>query len=119
MSVLVELNIEYNRFFSRAVLALAREDYVSARGYLERAAKALNEIAVSKHDSSSMIFRLNSSHTSGSCSLFSLRKSSGVSIWVNNLYELSGSISLVNDKCYAKIVLLCVLCLFLSLNFRE
>ncbi len=46
MSVLVELNIEYNRFFSKAVLALAREDYVSARSYLERAAKSLNELAV-------------------------------------------------------------------------
>ena len=46
MSVLVELNIEYNRFFSRAVIALAREDYVAGRMYLERAAKALNEIAV-------------------------------------------------------------------------
>ena len=46
MSVLVELNIEYNRFFSKAVIALAREDYVVGRMYLERAAKALNEIAV-------------------------------------------------------------------------
>lgn len=46
MSVLVELNVEYNRFFSKAVIALAREDYVSGRMYLERAAKALNEIAV-------------------------------------------------------------------------
>lgn len=46
MSVLVELNIEYNRFFSKAVIALAREDYITARSYLERAAKALNEIAV-------------------------------------------------------------------------
>ena len=46
MSVLVELNIEYNRFFSKAVIALAKEDYITARSYLERAAKALNEIAV-------------------------------------------------------------------------
>ena len=46
MSVLVELNVEYNRFFSKAVIALAREDYVAGRMYLERAAKALNEIAV-------------------------------------------------------------------------
>lgn len=46
MSVLVELNVEYNRFFSKAVIALAREDYVSGRMYLERAAKALNELAV-------------------------------------------------------------------------
>ena len=46
MSVLLELNIEYNRFFSKAVIALAREDYESGRMYLERAAKALNEIAV-------------------------------------------------------------------------
>ena len=46
MSVLVELNIEYNRFFSKAVLALTKENYVSARMYLEKAAKALNEIAV-------------------------------------------------------------------------
>jgi transitional endoplasmic reticulum ATPase len=46
LSVLVELNIEYNRFFSKAVIALAREDYITARSYLERAAKALNEIAV-------------------------------------------------------------------------
>ena len=46
MSILTELNIEYNRFFSRAVLALAREDYVVARSYLEKAAKALNEMAV-------------------------------------------------------------------------
>ena len=46
MSVLVELKIEYNRFFSKAVIALAREDYITARSYLERAAKALNEIAV-------------------------------------------------------------------------
>ena len=46
MSVLVELNVEYNRFFSKAVIALAREDYVSGRMYLEKAAKALNEIAV-------------------------------------------------------------------------
>ena len=33
-------------FFSKAVIALARDDYVSGRMYLERAAKALNEIAV-------------------------------------------------------------------------
>ena len=46
MSVLTELNIEYNRFFSRAVLAMAREDYLVARTYLEKAAKALNEMAV-------------------------------------------------------------------------
>ena len=46
MSVLVELNVEYNRFFSKAVIALAKEDYVAGRMYLERAAKALNEIAV-------------------------------------------------------------------------
>ena len=46
MSVLVELNVEYNRFFSKAVIALAREDYVSGRMNLEKAAKALNEIAV-------------------------------------------------------------------------
>ena len=46
MSVLVELNVEYNRFFSKAVIALAREDYVAGRMYLEKAAKALNEIAV-------------------------------------------------------------------------
>lgn len=46
MSVLTELNIEYNRNFSKAVIALAREDYVAGRMYLERAAKALNEIAV-------------------------------------------------------------------------
>lgn len=46
MSVLVELNIEYNRNFSKGVIALARENYVLARSYLERAAKALNEIAV-------------------------------------------------------------------------
>lgn len=46
MSVLAELNVEYNRFFSKAVIALAREDYVAGRMYLERAAKALNEIAV-------------------------------------------------------------------------
>ena len=46
MSVLVELNIEYNRFFSKAVIALTKEDYITARSYLERAAKALNEIAV-------------------------------------------------------------------------
>lgn len=46
MSVLVELNIEYNRFFSKAVIALTKEDYVSARAYLEKSAKALNEIAV-------------------------------------------------------------------------
>ena len=45
MSVLVELKIEYNRFFSKAVLALAREDYVTARTYLERAARALSELA--------------------------------------------------------------------------
>jgi SpoVK/Ycf46/Vps4 family AAA+-type ATPase len=36
LSVLVELNIEYNRFFSKAVIALAREDYITARiGNLE------------------------------------------------------------------------------------
>jgi SpoVK/Ycf46/Vps4 family AAA+-type ATPase len=46
LSVLVELNIEYNRFFSKAVIALTKEDYITARSYLERAAKALNEIAV-------------------------------------------------------------------------
>ncbi|MBQ4269840.1 MAG: ATP-binding protein [Clostridia bacterium] len=46
MSVLVELNIEYNRFFSKAIIALARENYVGARMYLEKAAKALNEISV-------------------------------------------------------------------------
>lgn len=46
MSVSVELNVEYNRFFSKAVIALAREDYVLGRAYLEKAAKALNEIAV-------------------------------------------------------------------------
>ena len=46
MSAIVELNIEYNRFFSKAVIALAREDYVVGRMYLERAARALNEIAV-------------------------------------------------------------------------
>ena len=46
MSVLTELNIEYNRFFSKAVLAMAREDYLVARTYLEKAAKALNEMAV-------------------------------------------------------------------------
>ena len=45
MSVLVELHVEYNRFFSKAVLALAKEDYVAGRIYLDRAAKALNEIA--------------------------------------------------------------------------
>lgn len=45
MSVLVELNIEYNRYFSKAVIALAKEDYVAGRMYLEKAAKALNEIA--------------------------------------------------------------------------
>ena len=39
MSVLVELNVEYNRFFSKAVIALAREDYVAGRMYLEKAAK--------------------------------------------------------------------------------
>lgn len=44
MSVLIELNIEYNRNFSKAVLALANENYVVAKMYLERAAKALNEI---------------------------------------------------------------------------
>ena len=46
MSVLVELSVEYNRFFSKSVIALAREDYVLGRMYLEKAAKALNEIAV-------------------------------------------------------------------------
>lgn len=46
MSVLVELNIEYNKFLSKGVIALARENYVLARSYLERVAKALNEIAV-------------------------------------------------------------------------
>ena len=46
MSVLVELNVEYNRFFSKAVIALAKEDYLAGRMYLEKAAKALNEIAV-------------------------------------------------------------------------
>ena len=45
MSVLVELNIEYNRNFSKAVIALAKEDYLAGRMYLEKAAKALNEIA--------------------------------------------------------------------------
>lgn len=45
MSVLVELSVEYNRFFSKSVIALAREDYVAGRMYLERAAKALNELA--------------------------------------------------------------------------
>ena len=45
MSVLTELNIEYNRNFSKAVIELARENYVVARMYLERAAKALNEIS--------------------------------------------------------------------------
>ena len=46
MSVLFELNVEYNRSFAKAVMALARENYVEARAFLERAAKALNEIAV-------------------------------------------------------------------------
>ena len=46
MSVLVELNVEYNRFFAKGIIALARENYVVARMYLERAAKALNEIAI-------------------------------------------------------------------------
>ncbi|MGN0814962.1 MAG: AAA family ATPase [Candidatus Coproplasma sp.] len=46
MSVISELRIEYNRNFTKAVIALAREDFVTARSYLDRAAKALNEIAV-------------------------------------------------------------------------
>jgi SpoVK/Ycf46/Vps4 family AAA+-type ATPase len=46
LSVLIELNIEYNKNFSKAVIALAREDYLTARTFLEKAAKALNEIAV-------------------------------------------------------------------------
>ena len=45
MSVLVELNIEYNRHFSKAVIALAREDYITARTYLQKAAKTLSEMA--------------------------------------------------------------------------
>lgn len=45
MSVLVELNIEYNRNLSKGVIALARENYVLAREYLERAAKALSEMS--------------------------------------------------------------------------
>ena len=45
MSVLVELNVEYSRFFSKGVLALARGNYVIAKECLERAAKALNELA--------------------------------------------------------------------------
>ena len=44
MSVLVELNVEYNRLFSRAVVALSKEDYVTGRMFLERANKVLNEI---------------------------------------------------------------------------
>ena len=46
MSVLTELNIEYNRNFSKAVIELARENYVVAKMYLERAAKALSEMSV-------------------------------------------------------------------------
>ena len=48
MSVLAELNIEYNRFFTKSVIALAKDDYVNAKFYLEKAAKALNEIVVRK-----------------------------------------------------------------------
>ena len=46
MSVLIELNIEYNRNFAKGIIALASENYVVAKMYLERAAKALSEIAV-------------------------------------------------------------------------
>lgn len=44
MSVLVELNIEYNRNFTKGIIALAKENYVGAKMYLEKAAKSLNEI---------------------------------------------------------------------------
>ena len=46
MSVTLELKIEYDRFFTKAVIALAKEDYVTARTFLEKAAKTLNEIAL-------------------------------------------------------------------------
>jgi len=46
LSALVEFKIEYNRSFSKAVIAMARADYVTAKTYLERAAKALNELAL-------------------------------------------------------------------------
>ena len=44
MSVLVELNIEYNKNLSKGLIALAKENYVPAKMYLEKAAKALNEM---------------------------------------------------------------------------
>ena len=46
MSLVADLKIEYNRFLALGVIALARGEFVGARAYLTKAAKALNELAV-------------------------------------------------------------------------
>lgn len=45
MSILVELNIEYNKNLSKGLIALAKENHMLAKFHLEKAAKALSEMA--------------------------------------------------------------------------
>ncbi|MBO5866902.1 MAG: hypothetical protein J6Q55_02480, partial [Clostridia bacterium] len=49
MSISVS-QIEYNRYFTKAIIALAKENHAVARAYFEKAALALNKVAEGYND---------------------------------------------------------------------